>query len=259
MAATLTQNLNEVLIPRGAKVGDKEIPLELTVFSDPICPFCYIGYKNLISAVKLVKEKGLPLAFNIKYEAFQLDPTLSDDEPVEKRARYAEKFGQERAKLMEQSMIERGKKVGINFNYDGMTRQTTRAQRLLQKAAASDKHCMQHAVLERLFKGYFEEAKDIGSLDFLSDVAENAGLMSKQEALDFLKTDEMLDVVKAAINTSRKLQIQGVPFTIVASMFGISGAQEPERFLEIFEKVYNMAEENGMIEQWKAQYDSKQS
>jgi predicted DsbA family dithiol-disulfide isomerase len=78
-------------------------------------PFCYIGYKNLNAGVDLAKSKGIPLNIDLEFKPFLLDPTLTK-ESVNKRERYYAKFGgKERVDAMEQQMVERGKKVGIDL------------------------------------------------------------------------------------------------------------------------------------------------
>lgn len=89
----------------------------------------------------------------------------------------------------------------------------------------------------RTFKTYFEEEGDPGSHDLLARDAETSDIMSKEDALAFLKTDELLPEVEAGIRKAQLRGISGVPFTIIDGKFGISGAQETETFYEVFEKL----------------------
>ena len=89
--------------------------IRVEMVSDAICPFCYIGYKNYDAGVSLAKKSNLNLDFDLEFKPFLLDPTLGN-EPVNKRERYAAKFGgKERVAGMEKQMVERGKDVGINL------------------------------------------------------------------------------------------------------------------------------------------------
>jgi predicted DsbA family dithiol-disulfide isomerase len=155
----------------------------------------------------------------------------------------------------------RGRGVGINFSYGGNLSQTTDSHRLIEKAYQVGGEEAQLKFVDRLFKTYFEEEGDIGDHNLLARDAETAGIMSKDEALAFLKGDELKKEVKQGIAKAQMRGISGVPFTILnsKSLFGvwrcvnrdandfvrvapadklaISGAQETETFLDVFRKV----------------------
>ncbi|KAJ7028667.1 hypothetical protein C8F04DRAFT_50575 [Mycena alexandri] len=76
-------------------------PLSVHIISDSICPFCYLGYKQITRAIESAKKEGLPLAFSLRFKPFLLDPTLPMDTPVNKRDRYVKKFGAARVDGME--------------------------------------------------------------------------------------------------------------------------------------------------------------
>ena len=92
---------------------------------DSICPFCYIGKRKLERAIELARARELPVTFDVEFKPFLLDPTLREDVPVDKQARYVEKFGAARAPKMHEAMKERGKAIGIDFSFGGKLRQTT--------------------------------------------------------------------------------------------------------------------------------------
>jgi len=211
--------------------------VNLSITSDSICPFCYLGLRKVDKAIDLAKKEGLPLKFVTKFEPYQLDPTLPVDHPVNKRERYEDRFGgKERVAAMEKMMKDRGHQVEppIEFSYGGSVRQTIDSHRLIAKAHHIGGEDTQRKLVEALFKGYFTEEKDIGSHEFLSQAAESCGVMSKEEAIKFLSTDEMRSEVERGIHRARKLGISGVPFFIINGKYGVSGAQESETFLNIF-------------------------
>lgn len=85
----------------------------------------------------------------------------------------------------------------------------------------------------------FEQEKDIGSHEVLSDDAESAGVMTKAEALKFLSSDEMKATVQEKILKAQSRGISGVPFTLLNGKLAISGAQETATFVEVFTKIAN--------------------
>jgi len=218
------------------EIKPREIKIDIT--SDSICPFCYIGKRKLERAISIAKDKGLNLSFKLQFHPFLLDPTLKEDTPVVKRDRYVSKFGgHERVQAMEKMMIERGKEVGIDFSYGGKLRQTTKSHRLISYAYDKGGQGMQLVLVERLFKGYFEQEQDIGDLEFLSEQAVSAGLFTTaDEAKAWLATDEKKHEVTKEIRDAQMMGITGVPFFVINQKYAISGAEDPELFVEVFER-----------------------
>ncbi|KAJ7130310.1 thioredoxin-like protein [Mycena epipterygia] len=212
-------------------------PLTLNIISDSICPFCYLGYKQITIAMEAAKKENLPLDFKLRFKPFLLDPSLPTAQPLNKRERYISKFGAARIDTMERQMIARGKEVGINFSYGGTIRQTTDSHRLIEKAYQVGGEPMQRAVVEALFAGYFEHEKDVGDHAFLAECAVSAGVFSKEEALTFLAGTELKDNVGKDIMEAVQLGVSGVPFVLLDNKYAISGAQGQDTFLEIFRKL----------------------
>ncbi|KAL7417058.1 thioredoxin-like protein [Mrakia frigida] len=217
-------------------VAPRTIKLDIT--SDAICPFCFIGLRKIQAAIASSKAKDPSLNFSLEFHPYLLDPTLSTT-PTNKRGRYIEKFGgAERVESMEKMMIARGKEVGINFSYGGNLSQTHNAHRLLTLAYQKGGEKMQLDLVELLFKGYFEDEKDVGDFEFLSESAVGAGVFdSAEEVKSFLATKLLIPEIGKAYARAQALGIQGVPFTVVDGKYGISGAQESETFAEIFDKI----------------------
>jgi len=211
--------------------------INLNVISDSICPFCYLGYKKVLAAQEMIKQKMPDVQFKMKFSPFLLDPTLPEDHSVSKRERYTKKFGKEKIEPMEKAMIERGKAYGINFSYGGSIRQTTDSHRLLSKAYEQGGEALQRNILERLFAGYFEQEKDIGDREWLATESESAGLGTKEEILKFLESDLGKKEVAAEIEHAQDLNVSGVPFFVIDDKYAVSGAQEPETFARVFEQI----------------------
>ncbi|SCV68411.1 BQ2448_532 [Microbotryum intermedium] len=215
------------------------IPVNLEITSDSICPFCYIGYKRITSAVDQARALGLPLDFTISFAPFQLDPTLPKSPGESKKDRYIRRFG-DKFHQMEAQMKERGKAEGINFSYGGPVSTTEDNHCMIFKARELGGEATQRKYVERVFSSYFEQDKDPGSFEVLAEDAEEVGMMTKQEALDFLRSDKLKAEVKFGFQKAQARGISGVPFTIVngqANKLAISGAQETDAFLDVFKRI----------------------
>lgn len=135
-------------------------------------------------------------------------------------------------------MAERGKEWNINFDYGGNVRNTFTSHRLVEKAYKEGGEGLQRAFIEAIFKGYFEEQKDIGDHDYLTTTAVQVGVFdNKQEAIDFLEGDQLKGEVCADVRKAQSMGVSGVPFTVINNKYAVSGAQEPEAFLQIFRKI----------------------
>ncbi|KII95542.1 hypothetical protein PLICRDRAFT_170182 [Plicaturopsis crispa FD-325 SS-3] len=214
--------------------------IKIDITSDSICPFCFIGKRKLDKAIEVVKQKGLNIEISRQFHPFLLDPTLVDDVPQDKRARYESKFGKERFVQMEKMMKGRGKEVGIEFSYDGPLSQTTNSHRLISLAYDKGGEALQLSLVENLFSGYFEHGADIGSREFLSEQAVKAGVFSSvEECKEWLATDakKQASEVARGIRDAQLQGISGVPFFVVDEKYAVSGAQDPEVFVQIFEKL----------------------
>ncbi|KAJ7201079.1 thioredoxin-like protein [Mycena pura] len=212
--------------------------LTLDIISDSICPFCYLGYRQITIAMEAAKKENLPLNFKLRFKPFLLDPSLPSDKPLSKRERYVSKFGASRFEKLEQQMIATGRAVGINYSYDGSVRQTTDSHRLIEKAYAVGGEAIQRPFVEAIFAGYFEHEQDIGSHDFLAECAVKAGVFdAKDAALAFLASAELKDDVKKDIMNAMRMGVEGVPFVIMNNKYAVSGAQGQDTFLEIFRKL----------------------
>jgi len=218
--------------------------INISIVSDSVCPFCLLGLRKLQAAIKLFQQSSPSTQFALKFEPFLLDPTLPTDHGVNKRERYIKRFGgAEKVAAMEESMKARGKEYGINFSYDGNVRQTTDSHRMLWKAYEKGGEKQQLALVDRLFSGYFEHAQDPAEPSWLAQQAAQAGVGSEEEMLAFLKSDEGKSEVAKGISNAQQLGINGVPFFILhkegegSKRFGISGAQEPQTFQPVFEKL----------------------
>lgn len=205
--------------------------LPITVYSDVICPWCYVGKRRLENALG---APDAPAEVQLNWLPFELNP----DMPAEgiTRAEYRmRKFGAERAAELDRNMKETGREVGIDFAFDRMQRtpSTKLAHRLIWEAGRQGR---QNEVVNRLFRAYFEEAQDIGKAAVLTQLAGEAGLDATGVA-QALDSTESLDAVMELAERGRAMGIQGVPFFILLGKYGVSGAQPPEFWHEALPKI----------------------
>lgn len=169
--------------------------------------------------------------FEVTWLPFQLNPAASK-EGVDKMTMYKQKFGEDRMNQMIPRMKQTGLEDGINFSYGGKTGNTFDSHRLISWAQKQGK---QDALVEELFKNYFEQEKFIGDEKVLIAAGEKAGLQNVQ---DFLRGDgEAKEVMSDLRRYQDEMQINGVPHFIVGGKYQVGGAQEAPAFTQLFQKI----------------------
>jgi predicted DsbA family dithiol-disulfide isomerase len=206
--------------------------ISIDVYSDVVCPWCYIGKRKLEQALVRLGEQNVAVTPN--WRAFQLNP----DMPLAGMARkdYVEtKFGEpERAKEIYARVAGVGNEVGIAFQFDKIERQpnTINAHRLIRYAGELGR---QDAVAEALFKAFFLELRDIGDIAGLSDIAAGAGL-DRDAVHAYLASDKGTESVQQEDAVARQLGITGVPFFVFGGKYAVSGAQDATALVEAYQQ-----------------------
>lgn len=203
--------------------------MDIDIYSDPICPWCYIGKRRLERALEL-RQEHKP---RIRWRAFQLNPEMPEG-GIGREQYLALKFGgADRARQLYDNIRRVGETVGIAFAFDKIrqTPNTVQAHRLIRFASATP-----HAetVIEALFHRYFVDGGAIGDIPSLIDLGIEAGL-DAAGVTAYMNSDDSLDEVRHEDSSARRLGIQGVPCFIINNQYALSGAQEPEAFFPIFE------------------------
>jgi predicted DsbA family dithiol-disulfide isomerase len=199
----------------------------IEVFSDVICPWCYIGKRRLEMALDLLGGEN---NVEVRWQPFQLNPSM----PIEGIARQtyrSAKFGSwERSLELDARVAAVAASVGISFAFDQIARtpNTFNAHRLIAYAQTQGK---QHAFVESLFRAYFTEGRDIGKRQVLCDLAVDAG-MERTEVEGFLASNRGAGEMRLEEERGRRLGVNGVPFFLVDGRVALSGAHEPEIILE---------------------------
>ncbi|HCF25844.1 MAG TPA: disulfide bond formation protein DsbA [Cyanobacteria bacterium UBA11049] len=209
--------------------------LNIAIFSDLICPWCFIGKRRLSKAISLLDEKS---EFYTAWYPFQLNPQMPP-EGMDRKVYRTAKFGSWSKSLkLDAQVVEVGATEGIHFAFDRIQRtpNTLNAHRLVWLAG---KEGIQDALVEALFQSYFTQGKDISDRSILIDIAQRTGLSSANvESLFY--SGEGVEAVCQEEEKARQLKIGGVPLFIVNGKFGLSGAQLPNVFIALFEKVMQL-------------------
>jgi predicted DsbA family dithiol-disulfide isomerase len=201
--------------------------IKVDIFSDAICPWCYVGKKRLEKAVTALSPDH---AFEIRWHPFQLNPQ-TPAEGVDRAEYLARKFGGgERLREMDAKMKEVGRGEGIEFKQEKIlkTPNTLNAHRLIGWSARTGN---QDALVENLFRAYFTEGRDIGDAAVLARVAGESGL-SATEAAVFLAGEEGRAEVLKAEEEIKRAGVRGVPFFILNGRAFLEGAEPPEAFIQ---------------------------
>lgn len=204
----------------------------IDVFSDPICPWCYIGKRRLETALELF---GRTTDATIRWRTFQLNPGMPP-EGMARKAYLALKFGgHERASQIYEAVGQAGREVGIPFAFQEIERtpNTVQAHRLIRHAARSGQD---GDLVEALFRGYFIEGRDLSDDAVLADIAGECG-MDVADSRRYLAGRDDDEEVRAEHEFAVSLNITGVPCFIVEGRYAIVGAQQPDAFGPVFDLV----------------------
>jgi predicted DsbA family dithiol-disulfide isomerase len=202
----------------------------LTVVSDAICPWCWIGKRRLDTALATLRESDPELAFEVAFFPFMLNPDMPD-EGVDRTSYRTAKFGSlESARARDAEVTAVGRDVGLEFRLDAIARtpNTTNAHRLSLFAAAVG---VQVPVMEGIFRAYFNEGRDIGDVSVLADIGAEAG-MDRGAVAERLAGTEARDQVRGEAEAVSRAGIHGVPTFVLNRHILFSGAQAPETIAE---------------------------
>jgi len=197
--------------------------LAVDVISDVICPWCFIGKRRL---EKAIAAHGEPV--KVRWLPFQLNPTMPK-EGIGRKEYRIRKFGSwERSMELDAVVVSVGETEGIHFAFDRIERtpNTVDVHRLIWLADQQD---CQDAVVEALFRAYFTDGRDLSNRQTLNEVVAEAGL-ERQLAEAMLNSEEGMDAIKEA----ERNRVDGVPFFIINNEITLTGAQQPDAFLDAF-------------------------
>ncbi|MBT2730276.1 DsbA family oxidoreductase [Bacillus sp. ISL-75] len=209
--------------------------MKIEVWSDYVCPFCYIGKRRLEVALDQFPHRD---QVEVEFKSFELDPNSPKNIGQNIHEVLAKKYGMsvEKAKEANQGVGQQAATVGLKFNFDEMKPTNTfDAHRLAKFAKTQGKEA---AVSEMLLHAYFTESKHIGDIETLADLAEAAGL-NRQEVLQVLNDKEAYATdVRQDESLAQQYGVRGVPYFVINQKYAISGAQPTETFMGALQKVW---------------------
>lgn len=206
-------------------------PIRIDVWSDVVCPWCYIGKRRLEAAVEMHRETPDASEVEIVFHSFQLAPDVPTEVDESALDYLVEHKGvdEDRARAMQNHVTHVASTVGLEYHFDkARSANTHLAHQLIHFGA---EHDAQAEVKERVFRAHFTEGRHIGSIDTLVEIATEAGL-DPELARDALETGKYASAVEQDKDLAARIGIQGVPFFVFDGKVGVSGAQPPETLLE---------------------------
>ncbi|TKC18047.1 DsbA family oxidoreductase [Robertmurraya kyonggiensis] len=213
--------------------------MKIEVWSDYVCPFCYIGKRRLEIALEQFPYKD---QVEVEFKSFQLDPNTPKYTEQSIYEALAAKFVTSEAQVreMNKGMIAQAAEIGLTYNYDNMKPTNTfDAHRLAKFAKTFGK---EKELTENLLHGYFTDSKNVGDVETLADIAEASGI-DREKAIQVLNDEKAFAIdVKNDQIIAQQLRITGVPFFVFNQKYAISGAQPLENFTNALETVWE--EEN---------------
>ena len=208
--------------------------MKVEIWSDVMCPFCYIGKRRFEEALAQFPNAD---KVEITWKSFQLNPEQVTDPSISIHQYLADIKGWQLdyAKQLNQQVSDMAQSVGLHYDFDrAVVANSFDAHRLVQLAK---KHNLGDAAEEALFKAYFTEGKNIADNNTLIALGTSIGL-DADELKQVLNTDAYADAVKHDIEEAQQLGIRGVPFFVMNDKYAVSGAQPTEVFLQTLEKAF---------------------
>jgi predicted DsbA family dithiol-disulfide isomerase len=213
--------------------------LKVEIWSDIICPFCYIGKRKFESALKQFEAND---NIEITWKSFQLAPDMKTDTSIsiDEYLAIHKGFSIEKAREMNTYVTQIAKQEGLSFNFDrSIVANTLLAHQMLHFARTVGK---QEVTKERLLKAYFTDGKNIDDEQTLLELATEIGL-DIDKLNQALNSNDFVDEVKADIDEAQQLGVRGVPFFVFNRSHAISGAQLVEVFVETIQQVLKQTQE----------------
>lgn len=209
--------------------------MDIHIWSDIVCPWCYLGKRRFEHALALFDHRD---EVRVTHRSFQLDPSRPRHQPANRREMLKTKYqlSDQQVRDMDARMEHLADIEGLEYHLSdaGLTGNTLDAHQLLQLGKARG---IQDAVIERLYRAYFTEQRSVFERDSLVALASEAGL-DQAEARDVLERDTYADAVAGDGREARALGVSGVPFFVLGGRYGVSGAQSTDVFREALTKAW---------------------
>ncbi|WP_139488519.1 DsbA family oxidoreductase [Brevibacillus dissolubilis] len=209
--------------------------MKVEIWSDFICPFCYIGKRRFEAALEQFAHKQ---EIEVIYRSFELDPNAKREATQDIHSMLAGKYGMslEQAKSANADVGRQAEGVGLTYDFDNMKPSNTFDAHRLSHYAAS--HGRMQEMTERLLYAYFTEGKHLGDHETLTALAAEVGL-DRDEVAKMLSGEDFTQEVRSDEQEAVDLGIRGVPFFVINRRYAVSGAQPSEVFLDALKKAWD--------------------
>ena len=214
--------------------------MKVEIWSDVMCPFCYIGKRKFENALKQFSHKA---DVEVVWKSFQLDPTLKTDAKTTVNQMLADKKGwsMEYAKEMNDHVSRIAKEVGLTYNLnEAVVANSFDAHRFSHLAK---KYNLQNQAEERLFSAYFTEGKNTADKNTIIQLGNEVGL-NGELIKQMLESNEYAEDVKNDIREAQQVGVKGVPFFLINDKYTISGAQDSSMFLGALNQIWDEFEKD---------------
>jgi predicted DsbA family dithiol-disulfide isomerase len=208
--------------------------VKVEIWSDIVCPWCYIGKRRMESALEQFAHRD---EVEVQFRSFELNLNAPIRDETDLEVGLARKYGLtiEQARALNDRVVATAAGEGLEYRLDIAKRANTfNAHRLLQLAAREGR---QGAMKERLMAAYFTEGQSISEVESLVGLAKDAGL-DPEQARAVLESDEFSDEVRADEREAAELGITGVPFFVINRRYAVSGAQPSELLLTALDRAW---------------------
>ncbi|WP_264524161.1 DsbA family oxidoreductase [Flavobacterium sp. N502536] len=207
--------------------------MKIEIWSDIMCPFCYIGKRQLETALAEFPNDE----FEIEWKSFQLDPTITPQSGKDVYRFLAERkgFSVEQSIEMHKDVTERAKSVGLDYHFDkAIISNSLTAHRIIHLAKTKG---LGDQMEEIFFRAYFTEGKDLNDSQTLIELGTQAGLNAK-EVQEVVEDEKLyLNDVHSDIHEANQIGVQGVPFFVFDRKYAVSGAQPVEAFVNTIKEM----------------------
>jgi protein disulfide-isomerase len=225
--------ISNAQIPKENAIKSKKMKVE--IWSDIVCPFCYIGKRHFESALKSFENAN---DVEIIWRSYQLDPEMpkqTNKQNVYEYLASRKGISVEQSKAMHDNVVKMASNTGLNYNFDkAVVANSYDAHRLIQLAKSKN---LGDAAEESLFKAYFINGKDIADHNTLISLGREIGL-EENLVKAMLESDQFSDEVDSEMYDATQVGVTGVPFFVFDDRFAVSGAQPVSVFLQTLQKAY---------------------
>lgn len=208
--------------------------MKIEIWSDVMCPFCYIGKRNFERALEQFADKD---KLQVVWKSFQLDPSIPEVQSESYSNYLVKAKGMPKAQVdaMLANVTQNAKNAGLDYDFDkSVMVNSLKAHRVIQFAKTRG---LGDVAEERFFKAFFTEGENIADDATLIKIGKDIGLDEAAVELA-LTNDKYLDMINQDIQEARTIGVQGVPFFVFNRKYAVSGAQPPQAFLQTLQKSF---------------------